>query len=1068
MIGTVSTDPLLLPLLQHFGAGLSKAYAAAAAASAQPEDQLKPATKQLLEESAAAFGRTAVATTESHTDLGVRPDIGVSDPKLLIGHVELKAPGLGARPKNFTGKHDKEQFKKLADHPNLIYTDGNEWALYRKGGLVGGVVTAAGDVRVDGAATYAAKDALALEQLLRDFLSWEPIVPKSPKALAELLAPLTRLLREEVRTALASETSALSALAGEWRDVFFPDADDARFADAYAQTVTYALLLARVEGELELKDHAADRLDARHGLLAQVLRVLEQAPARAEVESAVGLLERAIAAVDPEALAKGAKEKDIWLYFYEDFLAAYDPKLRKQAGVYYTPAEVVQAQTTLVAELLRGRFGKPLGFADEGVRVLDPGVGTGTYLLAALQHGLDAAAEAFGAGHRAAKATAMAGSFHGFERLIGPYAVAHLRLARDILAAQGELPATGVQVYLTDTLESPHAAPPGFAHVPLFEKKLAEENARARKVKAEVPVLVCIGNPPYFRETIDPADEGVERQGKWIKEGDKGEEGILRDFLKGTPGVHAKNLYNLYVYFWRWALWKVFENPAASGEGIVSFITASSYLRGPGFAGMRRHMRETFDELWILDLGGEGRGARRSENVFAIQTPVAIAVGVRTKPGDPATAAKVRYARLDGPRTAKLAELGAIEELASVEWRECYAGWEQPFLPESTADFFSWPPLTDVFPWQHTGLEFKRTWAIAPTREALEQRWYALIAAPLEQQRTLFRETRDRKVTAETFGSTESVPGPAQIAYRSFDRQYALVDSRLGDFLRPVLWKTHSSRQLYLTSLVTGILGSGPAASVTARIPDRHHFRGSFGGKDVVPLWRDSAGLAPNVTSGILEALSADAPEDVMSYCFAVLAAPAYGDRFAEELEVPGPRVPITRSRELFDRAVALGRELIWLHTFGERFVPPGHAAGVVPKGRAEAVQPVPQTPDSYPEQHRYDEETETLHVGEGTFAPVSKPVRDFSISGLDVIGSWLDYRMKAGAGRRSSDLDKIRPTTWPAEFTEELLRVIWILERTVELGPTLDALLDEIVAGPVFLAEDLPKPTEAERQAPS
>lgn len=108
------------------------------------------------------------------------------------------------------------------------------------------------------------------------------------------------------------------------------------------------------------------------------------------------------------------------------------------------------------------------------------------------------------------------------------------------------------------------------------------------------------------------------------------------------------------------------------------------------------------------------------------------------------------------------------------------------------------------------------------------------------------------------------------------------------------------------------------------------------------------------------------------------------------------------------------------------------------------------------------------MHVGEGTFAPVSRAVREFSISGLDVIGSWLDYRMKEGAGRRSSDLDKIRPTRWPAEFTEELLRVIWILERTVELGPELDSLLDEIVAGPVLLASDLPEPTDAEREAPS
>ena len=1065
MIYAVPAEPPLLPLLASFGADLTKAYSAAVAASAQPEDQLKPAMKTLLESAAAAFGQNAVVTTESHTDLGVRPDIAITDPKLLIGHLELKAPGFGARPKNFTGKRDKEQFKKLADHPNLIYTDGNEWALYRQGALVGHVVTADGDVRSDGATTYAANQALALERLLRDFLGWAPIVPKSPKQLAELLAPLTRLLREEVRTALASSGSALATLAGEWRDVFFPDADDARFADAYAQTVTYALLLARVEGELELKDHAADRLDARHGLLAQVLRVLEQAPARAEVESAVALLERAIAEVDPEALAKGAKEHDIWLYFYEDFLAAYDPKLRKQAGVYYTPAEVVQAQVTLVDELLRDRFGKPLGFADENVRVLDPAVGTGTYLLAALQHGLEAASAGFGAGHRAAKATAMAQSFHAFERMIGPYAVAHLRLARDILAAGGQLPAAGVQVYLTDTLESPHAAPPGFAHVQLFEKKLAEENARARKLKAEVPILVCLGNPPYFRETIDPGEEGVERQGRWIKRGDddKPGAGILRDFIKGAPGVHAKNLYNLYVYFWRWALSKVFENSASTGEGVVSFITASSYLRGPGFAGMRRHMRETFDELWILDLGGEGRGARLSENVFAIQTPVAIAVGVRTKPGDSATPATVRYARVDGPSAGKLAQLAAISGFADVEWRECYDGWEQPFLPIGQGDYWSWPLLTELFPWQHSGVQFKRTWPIAPTRETLERRWQALVTASPESQKLLFRETRDRKLPKLVAG--DPAPASVRYSYRSFDRQYAMADSRLGDFLRPVLWTIQGARQLFLTTVLSDVLGETLGGTVSASPPDMHHFSGR-GGKDVVPLWRDAEGQVPNVVEGLLETLDVE-PEDLFAYCYALLTAPEYTRQFADELEVPGPRLPITRDANLFDRAVALGRELIWLHTFGERFVPAGHAAGIVPQGRARADAPVPQSPSGYPERHRYDEATDTLHVGEGTFAHVSKAVREFSISGLDVIGSWLDYRMKDGAGRRSSELDRIRPQTWPAEFTEELLRVIWILERTVDLGPALDSLLDEIVAGPVFLAEDLPEPTEAERQAP-
>ena len=159
-----------------------------------------------------------------------------------------------------------------------------------------------------------------------------------------------------------------------------------------------------------------------------------------------------------------------------------------------------------------------------------------------------------------------------------------------IMEAGGELPGNGVHVYLTDTLESPHAEPPG-QQLTLMYKPLTEEHLAAQEVKGNVKVLVCMGNPPYDRQVIAPeAEEKEQRKGGWVRFGEDGKEGILEDFLKPVrdagQGVHAKNLYNDYVYFWRWALWKVFET--TSEGGIVSFITASSYLRGPGFIGMRK------------------------------------------------------------------------------------------------------------------------------------------------------------------------------------------------------------------------------------------------------------------------------------------------------------------------------------------------------------------------------------------------------------------------------------------------------------------------------------------------
>ena len=1075
-------------MLKKFGETLKTAYAAIDASKAQPEDQLKHPIVQLMQELGEVIGIEIVATTEAAmAELNGRPDIAIVVGGAVTGHMELKAPGKGARPAKFKGA-DARQWKKFKNHPNLVYTDGNAWALYRTGERRGKVVTLAGDATSEGSSAISQDNIRDLESLLRDFTSWEPIVPNSPRALAELLAPLCRLLRDDALAALEESDSAMHALADDWRHFLFADADDRQFADAYAQTVTYALLLARVEGEENLATNAASRLDARHGLLAQVLRILAQREARDEVAVPVDLLERTIGAVDPEMMA-GGEDNDPWLYFYEDFLAAYDPRLRNDRGVYYTPAQVVQAQVKLVTELLHEQFDKGLGIVDDGVVVLDPAVGTGTYLLAAIDEGLSGAVARFGPGEAAARATAAASNFYGFEILVGPYAVAHLRVAQRILERGGTLPADGAKVYLADTLESPFVPGQG-KQTTLIHRRLSEENERARKVKAEERVLVCIGNPPYDRQEIDPGDEGTERKGGWVRYGDRGEDAILNDFIapvkEAKAGGQLKNLYNDYVYFWRWAMWKVFEQ--SRGGGIVSFITASSYLRGPAFAGMRRVMRETFDQLWILDLGGDNLSARRSENVFDIQTPVAIAIGVRNDGPHSGKPATVRYSGelVKGSRQTKLERLASIEGFDDLDWEECFSGWDLPLLPEREGDYFSWPQLTDIFPWQHSGVQLKRTWPISPSRDLLDERWEALLSAPESARREMMRATAarnpDKKVrdlqnpSLEMPSINDLAPNamaisPCLFAYRSFDRQWMIPDARLIDRPRPALWSSDGPGQVYITSLLTGLLGEGRAATAAAEIPDLHHFRGSFGAKDVIPLWRDAKGTEPNITSGLLDVLEREldrkvGPEDLLAYVYAVLAG-GYTDRFSAELEVPGPRIPITKEGELFAKIASLGRRLIWLHTYGERFVPEDEKRGVLPSGDAKCSVAVPSSVESYPEEFAYDPEKLQLRVGAGVFEPVEPPVWEFSVSGLQVVKSWLSYRMKTGAGRRSSPLDDIRPQQWPAAFSEELCRLLWIIEMTISLEAEASDLLSDIVDGPVFAADEVPSPSSEERAAP-
>ena len=396
--------------------------------NAQPEDQLKTPVAELVRGAGQMAKLDVNWRTEVRADdVDGRPDIGVTVGQLLVGHIELKRPGLGARPERFAGAN-RTQWRRFQALPNLIYTDGSEWSLYRSGELAASRVRIADDISESGAAGVDVDAGRWLENMLRSFLHWEPVVPDAAQGLASFLAPLTRILRDEVEKATQRADSPLNDLETEWRGLMFPEGDEAQFADAYAQTLTYALLLARFEGADNLRPaSASEALQSDHALLAEALSLLEVPSVREELRMPIQLLERAIGAVDTVRLRR---ESDPWMYFYEDFLGAYDPNLRKSRGVYFTPVEVVRAQVKLAGELLRSRFDRPLAYADSDVVVLDPAVGTGTYPLAVLDHAADAIRDRLGVGAVPAKLRDLADRLLAFELLVGPYSVAHLRVSQ--------------------------------------------------------------------------------------------------------------------------------------------------------------------------------------------------------------------------------------------------------------------------------------------------------------------------------------------------------------------------------------------------------------------------------------------------------------------------------------------------------------------------------------------------------------------------------------------------------------------------------------------------------------
>ncbi len=202
-----------------------------------------------------------------------------------------------------------------------------------------------------------------------------------------------------------------------------------------------------------------------------------------------------------------------------------------------------------------------------------------------------------------------------------------------------------------------------------------------------------------------------------------------------------------------------------------------------------------------------------------------------------------------------------------------------------------------------------------------------------------------------------------------------------------------------------------------------------------------------------------------MSYCYAILGSPSYTTRFWAELSEPGRRVPFTKDQAIYRKAVRLGRRLIWLHTYGERMRP--NESAQLPEGEARCTKAIPQTCDEYPVNFEYDAAKRILRIGAGEFYPVSEAVWSYSVSGLEVVRSWLRYRMKDGAGKKSSPLDDIRPEHWTHEPTEELMQLLWVLEATVEMWPQLEELLDAVLQTDLVAADELPRPSEDERKPP-
>jgi hypothetical protein len=904
------TSKTFAAAISDFGVA-AKAKLTNVAAKGAPEDQLRNPLESLLHDVADIDGLPPKAiqlvgeTTIKH--LKSRPDFALTVHNALVGFIEVKAPGKGADPRKFKkDSHDGQQWEKLKSLPNLLYTDGNAFSLWQDGKLEGKIIPLDGDIEMSGAKLKAPE---TLRALISSFLHWQPIAPKSAKQLAEISARLCRLLREEVVEQMAQGNDGLTALAKDWRHLLFPTADDAQFADGYAQAVTFGLLVARARG-IDLKhgvEAAAIHLRQSNSLIGTALRILtESDEARKELDTSIRTLTRVLDVVNWHTISKDKPEA--WLYFYENFLEVYDNALRKRTGSYYTPPEVVGAMVNLVDEALRGPlFERASGFASSDVTVADPAVGTGTFPLGVLRRIADTVAEDQGAGAVRGAIEAAARRIIGFELQFGPFAVAQLRISAEmqsLMSASGQPPAVlpDPRLYITDTLGNPFVEEERLGQT---YEPIAKSRRDANEVKKEERITVVIGNPPYKNQAGG--------MGGWIESGSDGRPAPMDWWLPPQEwgvSTHVHHLKNLYIYFWRWATLKVFGSgwQAATGKpvdnryGIVCFITAAGFLNGPGFQKMREDMRRNCDEIWVIDCSPEGHQPDVPTRIFpTVQHAVCIVLASRSAEKNRENLARLKFVSLPkGTRKEKFEALAKLS-LASVGWQQGSDDARAPFLPAASGLWSQFPRLQEMFLDNSPGVKTHRTWVIAPDAQSLAQRWNALRAEKdLKKKEPLFHADRDRSVaravkvdlgeyhvrTVTVAQDTGPVVEPCRYGFRSYDRQWIIPDHRLLSMARPELWRKLSDEQVFITAPEDVSPTSGPPFTLTNMIPDQHHYNGR-GGR-VYPLWRDAAANEPNVRPGLLALLAKTnngiTAEDVFAYIAGVMAQPAFTERFKDDL----------------------------------------------------------------------------------------------------------------------------------------------------------------------------------------
>jgi len=863
---------------------------------------------------------------------GNKPDFAVLKGDVPILYIEAKDIGV-----SLDKVEKSEQMARYYGYANLVLTDYVEFRFYRNGLRYEEPIKIANyDIKRRTIASIP-KNYAHVAKTLVDFTQSHKEPIKSGKHLSRIMGGKAQRIRDNVRQFLAVSSDKNAELVKVYKaikELLVHDLTPHAFADMYAQTVVYGLFAARFHDKTQKdfsRQEAGDLIPQSNRLLRDFFNHIVGPNFDRRLEYIINELCEVFSHADIQELMKEYFREDLWgkihkgpdpvIHFYEDFLKEYDEGLRKRMGAYYTPLPVVWFIVRSVDCLLEKKFGLAAGLADTAkttsgihrVQILDPAVGTGTFISKVIRIIYERLLKKGqkGSWHGYVHHELLP-RLHGFELMMAPYTIAHLKLT---IAFKD----TGfwdfhrrLGIYLTNSLE-PGSIQGKMAVSFGFAESIAKESEEAAEIKNKKPIMVVLGNPPYSVSS--------QNKGEWIQ-------GLIEDYKKDL-NERKINLDDDYIKFIRFAEHFIEKNKT----GIVAMITNNSFIDGITHRQMRKHLLETFDDIYILDLHGNSKKKEKAldggkdENVFDIQQGVAISIFVR-KPEEKKGLGVVHHAEIFGKREHKFNVLDE-SNIDSVKWKKLnYLKPYYFFVPKDFGmeeEYRKGFGLDDVFAKSGSAMKTERDsvciqFSLSEIKE--------IVRAFTQDDKTVLvakynlKDSRDWKIdwAIKDLQKNTDINLYKKIIYRPFDIRFTFFTAKSKGFIGT---PGKMSRQLLEDNIA--ILSSRSFATqrifdcafVSRYIADIHSATDQT---NIFPLYfyNDDGYRTPNFKQEIVDEIEKIvgkvSPEDIFDYIYAVLHSPSYREKYKEFLKIDFPRVPYPKEVKSFKALVALGKELRGLH----------------------------------------------------------------------------------------------------------------------------------------------------------